>query len=86
MEVAKRIMTRSKAWERAMASTVCKRAVALSPKSSTMQLFSACIANCGREWKRPNSRKAFRRKRGNGATVNVVELDGGMANDLGNVF
>ena len=37
--------------------------------------------SCGREQKRLNGRKAFRRKRGNGAKVNV-----GTVNHLGNVF
>ena len=78
MEVAKRILTRSKAWERPIApSTNCtQKEPSLSPpKFPAATSFRAPheLRSCRRERKRPNGGKAFRRKRANGATVNAVE-------------
>ena len=47
MEVAKRILTRSKAWERPIAPTVRKKSRRSRPQSSPPRLLSARLTSCG---------------------------------------
>ena len=66
MEVAKRILTRSKAWERPIAPTVRKKSRRSRPQSSQPRLLSARLTSCGVAG---SDRTVERRSAGNGETV-----------------
>ena len=73
MEVAKRILTRSKVWERPIAPTVRKKSRRSRPQSSQPRLLSARLTSCGVADVNGSDRTVERRSARNGATVNAVE-------------
>ena len=75
MEVAKRILTRSKAWERPIAPTVRKKSRRSRPQNSQPRLLSARLTSCGVADVNGSDRTVERRSAGNGekgTTVNAV--------------
>ena len=69
MEVAKRILTRSKAWERPIAPTVHKKSRRSRPQSSQPRLLSARLTSCEVADVNGSDRTVERRSARNGETV-----------------
>ena len=69
MEVAKRILTRSKAWERPIAPTVRKKSRRSRPQSSQPRLLSTRLTSCEVADVNGSDRTVERRSARNGETV-----------------